>query len=254
MNDSLEKLCRPLLLKLCEYSRIAKGNASVLELNEVATTVRQEMDSIQSACGNDPALYREFQKVERPLVFFIDYVIKEGHFPFAGQWTELARQYNELSGDEKFFDLLTETLDDPDSTGRIAFFQLLMGLGFDGIYQSDKEFVDRRMRVCAARRPMGFAPDKEPLTPLEKMQAGAEIRRSFWRSYRFVLLLLLLFALGAWIFNFYVFSEMTSNYRASLRKAIHATSPLPAEARLPHAGSVVAPAESSGKQNQDTRP
>jgi hypothetical protein len=62
----------------------------------------------------DPRLEREFAWIEKPLVFFIDYMVKEGRFPFREGWWELSRNYNELSGDEKFFDLLTETLNHPD--------------------------------------------------------------------------------------------------------------------------------------------
>ena len=62
---------------------------------------------------------------------------------FSPQWQKepLAFERNELAGDEKFFDLLEETLNDSseEATEQLAVYHICMGLGFTGIYARQPE-------------------------------------------------------------------------------------------------------------------
>jgi type VI protein secretion system component VasF len=82
-------------------------------------------------------------------------MISESTLPFAAEWNQnrLAYDRQELAGDEKFFDLLDETLKDSgeDAAERLAVFYICIGLGFTGIYFKQPEFLRKTMLGIAPR-------------------------------------------------------------------------------------------------------
>ncbi len=58
-----------------------------------------------------------------------------------------------MGGDEKFFDLLEETLKDssPAATERLGVFYTCLGLGFTGWYAGQPEYLRKKMREIKAR-------------------------------------------------------------------------------------------------------
>lgn len=223
--NKLEELCRPLIRLLCEYCCFVKAGAR-MDAETLNRKIRNCLDGIREQSETEPNLKRDFARIERPLVFFVDYTIKEGGFPFSREWRELARDYNELSGDEKFFDLLSETLDDPDASDRLMLFYFFMGLGFDGCYRNDPDFVERRMKVCATRFQSGFNLLKEPLADSGALRSvpRAGKRRSFCSAYA-VLVLLILFALFSFLYNCYIFNLDTGAYKTALKEAVDKSRP-----------------------------
>lgn len=222
MSSKLENLCRPVLELLCNYCCYAQ-TGTPLNADTLKWKIHLCMNDIAVKCEEDPALKREFSRVERSLIFFIDYTIKEGQFPFRNEWKELARNYNELSGDEKFFDMLAENLDDPEASDRLQLFYLLMGLGFDGAFSNDKEYVERRMRLCAIRFSM-----PESITPdnlFEMPAALPEKRSGKSRTLAAAFIVTVIFALGAFAFNLYEFRKASANYKDAVHNAVQKASP-----------------------------
>ena len=214
--SKLEDLCRPLLELLCNYCAYA-STGSALNADTLNWKIHLCMNDIAVKCEEDPALKREYSRIERALVFFVDYTVKEGKFPFRNEWNLLARNYNELSGDEKFFDMLSENLDDPEASERLQLFYLLMGLGFDGIYANNQEFVERRMRLCATRFAM---PEQVTADKLFTPPASFPEKRSGKsKVFAAVLILSFIFAAGALAYNFYQFRSASAAYKKSLEKA-----------------------------------
>ena len=73
-----------------EMARIRKTGAASRELNQ---------EALEDAC--------------RYTAFYIDYMVHEGAFPYARQWQDVGRsRYNELAGDEKFFDYMRRWLEE----------------------------------------------------------------------------------------------------------------------------------------------
>lgn len=214
----LEQLCRPLVRQLCAYWYYARcGEAP--ERGEVDRVLREHLIRIREKVEDDGRLKREFQRIEQPLIFFIDYTIKEGNFPFSEAWREIARDYNELSGDEKFFEQLAATLDDPDSAERLVMFYLFMGLGFDGCHEGDPEYIQRRMKVCAARFPSETG--EEEFSSPDAGEPPVYFRK---RKFRFfsvytAMAALLLCLIGAWGWNFWVLYQETGDFRRTLSMA-----------------------------------
>ena len=108
---------------------------------------------LKHAAGNDHELLTQYEKIELPLIFFTDFMIKESNLPFAYDWVELGRDRNELAGDEKFFDLLDADLADPSdsATQRLVVFYTCLGLGFTGVYTGQMESIQRLISQISAR-------------------------------------------------------------------------------------------------------
>jgi type VI protein secretion system component VasF len=100
-------------------------------------------------------LGEQYRKVELPLIFFVDSMIAESALPFASKWNNnrLAFARNERAGDEKFFQLLDETLADTKETAdeRLAIFYICIGLGFTGGSGGSPEFLKKKRLEIAPR-------------------------------------------------------------------------------------------------------
>ena len=180
---TLLELCEPLFQYLCRLNRAgriaAAGNAS----SGSATTLYRKSDDGGFAAGSsrpmqltcdaargevlsiikeigqiaagDYRLSEQFKKIEVPLKFFADSYIAESKLKFAGEWnnSRLAYEHNELAGDEKFFDIVEETLRDKSSEAseRLAVYYLCLGLGFTGAFPNQIELLRKYMNDIAPR-------------------------------------------------------------------------------------------------------
>src|SRR5204863_8355864 len=123
------------------------------------TVARSEIKALcadmMSKAGSDMRLSQQARKGELPLIFFVDSMISESSLPFAAQWNQnrLAYDRQELDGDEKFFDLLDETLKEngEEAAERLAVFYICIGVGFTGIYFKQPEFLRKTMLSIAPR-------------------------------------------------------------------------------------------------------
>lgn len=149
---NLKQVCHPLFQYICSlYRHQEKGQVPTEE--KVRADMRHCFESMRDSVLGNTILADQLSKMELPLIFFVDYMIKEGPFEFSQNWVELARDFNELSGDEKFFDMLDETLADPSpsATERISTFYTCIALGFYGCYASDPIYLERKVKICALR-------------------------------------------------------------------------------------------------------
>jgi type IV/VI secretion system ImpK/VasF family protein len=151
---TLLELCEPLFLYMCRLNRSARKGGS-FEHNQVRGEVRALLKDMRSKAASEPNLVAQFEAIEEVLMFFVDSLIAESNLPFARDWDQdrLAYERKELAGDEKFFDLLEETLKDSSeaATERLAIFYTCMGLGFRGFYAGQPEYLRKRMLECSAR-------------------------------------------------------------------------------------------------------
>lgn len=215
---NLEQLCRPLLRCMCDYRQYSDaGNLPDKEL--FSRKINMLLSEAKEDAAKSPTLEKEFSRIERPLIFFIDYMVKEGNFPFSREWRELARNYNELSGDEKFFDMLSEALDDPDSGKALEVFYTMLGLGFDGIYRNNPEYIERRMKVCASR----FSQDKfdvsnEVITPVSitALQTEQGKKANPIKTVKSALIFCAVFMIAAFAVNLSAFLNATEPFRRTL--------------------------------------
>lgn len=149
---TLLELCEPLFQYVCRLNRLARSNCT-LEMDQVRNEIKRIFEVIRAESLNNAELTGQYEKIELPLIFFVDFVIKESKLTFAYDWYELGRERNELAGDEKFFDLLDENLVDSSdaATERLVIFYTCIGLGFTGVYTGQPESIQRLMSKISAR-------------------------------------------------------------------------------------------------------
>jgi type IV/VI secretion system ImpK/VasF family protein len=225
MNDvnDIETLCKPVFVLFCNYRQLNEaGNPPTMEI--FREQIENALEDIKYAVASNPSLSRAYQRIELPLVFFIDYMVKEGSFPFKKEWRELARNYNELSGDEKFFNLLSGALDSPDARNTLSVFYTMLGLGFDGVYANDTKPVERIMKQCMSRLSGEFDIRQEPIVSVDTEKrltlSKKRIQMPQTRLLRMALIGSITFVIIAFIINLFVFANATSVFRKELSEAV----------------------------------
>jgi len=148
---TLLELCEPLFQYMCRLNRSARKGGNY-ELGQVQSEIKALLAEAKGKSVGEN-LSDQFEKLELPLMFFCDFMIKESALAWAREWKELAFERHEMAGDEKFFDLLEETLKDksPAANDRLTVFYTCIGLGFTGWYTSQPEYLRRKMKEIAAR-------------------------------------------------------------------------------------------------------
>jgi len=222
MVTDLEKLCNPVFQCLCNYWQLSCVT-NMVDRGQFQSDIVGLMMEAGKKARKDPQLEREFIWIEKPLVFFIDYMVKEGRFPFRDEWWELSRNYNELSGDEKFFDLLNETLNNPDFNNSFVLFYIMLGLGFDGVYQYNRKYIEQCMLLCMEKAATDFDINSEPVLPSVKKKPFFKRQRKF--SVRVALIASAIFMLVCFIINIVIFADTTENYRELLKQTSADASP-----------------------------
>ncbi|HSH09178.1 MAG TPA: DotU family type IV/VI secretion system protein [Oceanipulchritudo sp.] len=139
----LVELCEPAFQYICKINRI--GPKGHLDFQLVRPEVKEILTAIEQKAGMDRITADLYQKVKMPLIFFIDSMVVDSGIQCANEWdaNRMAYDYNELSGDESFFDDLDRVLAgaDPDKSELLAFFYVCLGLGFTGIYFSQPSAI-----------------------------------------------------------------------------------------------------------------
>jgi type VI protein secretion system component VasF len=154
MSASLITHCDPLFQAICRYNRIArKGSGASLDYTQVRTEIEEMFEVLARTARGDIALGEQYRRVELPLIFFVDAMMSESALPFAQKWSNnrMAFARNELSGDEKFFALLDETLQEKKegTDERLAIFYICIGLGFTG--GNPPDYLRKKMDELAQR-------------------------------------------------------------------------------------------------------
>lgn len=149
---TLLELCDPLFQYICRFNRSARKGGHH-DLAHVRAEIKALMADMRAKASQTPGLLAQYEKVRLPLIGFVDFVIKTSPLPSAGEWQEIAFEEKELSMDDKFWDLLDETLADrsPSADERLAVFYTCIGLGFTGFYQGQPEYLRKKMMECAGR-------------------------------------------------------------------------------------------------------
>lgn len=154
MPARLTDHCEPFFQAVCRLNRMGRKGSSI-DYPSARNEIETLLERLETQARGDLALSEQFRKVELALIFFVDSIIAESALPFAGEWNRnrLAYKRNELAGDEKFFDLLDETLKETreGADERLAIFYTCLGLGFTGWYGGQPEYLRKKMLEIAPR-------------------------------------------------------------------------------------------------------
>src|ERR1700676_1694426 len=158
------ELCEPIFTKICVLNRLGRQQADLLTYDHLRAEIEQLLAGVRNIAEADPALRMHWQKLELPMIFFIDSMIAESGLAAPATWnrTRLAYDRKELAGDEKFFDLLDETLNDPsdEASQRLVVFYTCLGLGFTGWYAGQPEYLRGKMLDVSQRIRAAMETDK----------------------------------------------------------------------------------------------
>jgi type IV/VI secretion system ImpK/VasF family protein len=150
----LLELYEDLFQYVCRLNRAAKTPAHP-EYARVRSEVKDLLGQAVRNAASDVHLLNQAKSLELSMMFFVDYLVCSSRLKFATQWAEnrLAKERNELSGDEKFFDLLEADLKDTseEAAERLAVYYVCLGLGFMGMYQTQPEQIRRYMEQIFPR-------------------------------------------------------------------------------------------------------
>ena len=130
---------------VCRLNRAAKTDAHP-DFSRVRSEVKTMFDDIARSASSDVRLSNQIKRLDLPVIFFVDNLICTSRLKFAAQWADnrLARERNELAGDQRFFeDFLEKDLRDPgeEAKERLAVYYSCLGLGFMGMYQNQPEQI-----------------------------------------------------------------------------------------------------------------
>ncbi len=150
----LLELYEDLVQYICRLNRTARTSAQP-EYARVRSEIKDLLEQVLRNATSDVRLLNQVRRLELPVIFFVDNLVCTSRLKFAVQWAEnrLAKERNELAGDERFFDLLEEDLKDTseEAAERLAVYYVCLGLGFTGMYQGQPEQLRRFMEQIFPR-------------------------------------------------------------------------------------------------------
>lgn len=150
----LLELYEDLFQYVCRLNRVAKTPAHP-EYARVRGEVKELLEQVQRKTASDVALANQVKRMELQMIFFLDNIVCTSALKFAQQWAEnrLAKERNELAGDERFFDLFEADLTDTseEAAERLAVCYVCFGLGFLGMYQAQPAQIRKYMEQIFPR-------------------------------------------------------------------------------------------------------
>ncbi|WP_274968229.1 DotU family type IV/VI secretion system protein [Succinimonas amylolytica] len=214
----------PILCKLCDYY-IYEQNGYQLRYEEFSAEINSLLSEARQRAEKSETLKTQFRKIEVPLIFFIDYTVKESGFAFSRDYVPLAHSYNELSGDDKFFDLLDEAIKVEKDPGVLVLYYLMLGLGFDGSYKREPVEVIKRMQACAGL--LGNETGKGYDAICTENSGHYSGEDSSWHSFRSLKILSVIALITALSFalNVLTMHVNTAPFRNSVMRALRMASP-----------------------------
>lgn len=139
--------------------------------------IMREFARIRKTGSASPDLQAGLDDACRYTAFYIDYMIHEGHFPYAQHWQDLGRsQYNELAGDEKFFDYMRGWLaeDTPLARAHLRLMYEMVASGFSGSLERRSVRLEELMRRTAEQ--LALMPEAEAAQALLRQRSDQERR------------------------------------------------------------------------------
>ena len=222
---TLLELCEPLFLYVCLLNRAGRKGGN-LDFHPVRGKVKEIFGDMRNRAISDARLNLQYKEMEEPLTFFVDSMIAESKLPFAKQWDfdRIASGSQQLAGDEKFFDLLDDTMKQPgdDATERLSVYYACIGLGFTGFYGGQPEYLRRKMLEIAPRIRHLIESDTTVRVCPEAYQHvdGRDLVEPPTSKMIVVLIIFLVFMLTTLACNFFLFQQASQQLTSSLSEII----------------------------------
>ena len=153
---TLVDAAEPVIQLVCRLNRAARKGGGVEAMPVVARQLRGAIDAAGRRYvdarddDNERRTARgQWQKAREPLIYYVDYQMRNSAVPYAYDWANLAEaeDFRGLAGDEEFFRHVSADLkkDSPTAMERLMLYHECMATGFLGMYQFEPETVQRLM-------------------------------------------------------------------------------------------------------------
>ena len=150
---TLLELCEPLFQHVCRLSRSAR-KGEPMNMEHTRSELHTIFSNMRSRAAAAPELAGQFERIELPLMFFVDFMIRNSRLPFAAEWEGLAAERDEMAGEDRFWDMLEDELNhasDAHANDRLAVYYTCIGLGFTGRHEGQPEYLRQKMQQLAGR-------------------------------------------------------------------------------------------------------
>lgn len=150
---TLVEICEPLFQYVCRLNRLGRKGGRT-DLGVVRGELKAIFQELRAKADAAPGMSGPYGEVEQVLVFFTDSMILNSQVRGAnGGWKPISHERGELGFEEKFWDLLEDTLKDPSegATQRLGVFYVCIGLGFTGLYTGQPDYIRRKMLEISSR-------------------------------------------------------------------------------------------------------
>lgn len=157
---TLNEVCEPLFQYVCRLNRLGRKGGRT-DQGLVKGEIKAIFADMRSKAEATPGMVGPYDQIEKVLMFFTDSMILNSQCSFPGGWKPFSadpRQLGinegaELAFEEKFWDLLEETLRDPteSATFRLSIFYECVGLGFTGLYEGQPDYRRKKMLEISSR-------------------------------------------------------------------------------------------------------
>lgn len=147
---TLVEICEPLLQYVCRLNRVGRKGGRV-DFGVVRGEIKALFQEMRAKAEQAPGMASPYNEIEQVLVFFTDSMILNSQLK--GGWKPISHERGELGFEEKFWDLLEDTLKDMSegATQRLAVFYVCIGLGFTGLYTGQPDYIRRKMLEISSR-------------------------------------------------------------------------------------------------------
>lgn len=148
----LAELCEPIFQWVVLVNRSCRRGKHP-DKDRLRAEIKNLLEETRAKSVSSQELSRQFEAVYKPLVFFVDSMIRTSSLPFALDWDPLQAEFGEMAGDDKFFICLEEALQDTseDAQETLAIYYNCIGLGFTGRYAGQPQELKRMMGTLSAR-------------------------------------------------------------------------------------------------------
>jgi len=157
---TLLEICEPLFQYVCRLNRLGRKGGRT-DQTVVKSELRTIFADMRSRAEATPNMVGPYEHIEKVLMFFTDEMILNSKVNFGGGWKPLSadpRQVGidegaELAFEDKFWDLLDETLEDPTESAmfQLSVYYVCVGLGFAGRYEQEPDTRKRKMLEISSR-------------------------------------------------------------------------------------------------------
>jgi type IV/VI secretion system ImpK/VasF family protein len=204
-------LCEPLFVYVCFLNKCGREKKDISFIT-AQNKIDDLLTELHSNLTHGTNKWRQFSKIELPLLFFIDSIICESDVSFAEEWDKnrLAYSRGEMTGDKKFFDVLEELFNEysVDADKCITFFYTCIGLGFTGIYKDNSEKIKYYLDRITTRIP-GL--DDENIPQIQKEVFSNVDHRNLqskdWLTLTRIVVITIILVIAFISFNVFLFFE-----------------------------------------------